>query len=190
VDKVFEQLGYVAAERIFGVQRDYRLATLEELSTEFPTHFALWSKENDAFGRPQLVLRMMERAADFSGRRSFDARKFETALGKTGQGFYDAFVSLADALVQRDQGVLDAKLDPAFPQLDQGVAAAIMLRDDVRVEEVRSIDVADVDGNRTEQIEVVVSFDAIDPADARQRALLEFSGRSDGWRLRAVTARY
>ena len=183
VSQVFTLMGNAASESIYGTQASYRVLDLKELSKEFPSHFDAWSKERDAYGRPSLVLRMVERATSYSAATMFSADKFDAAFDKSGRSLYEAFVALADALVKRDIEAIESRLAPSLFPVDRGVAAAILLRDNCRVEEVNKLEELDGSKSTGMQVEVVLTFDGIDPTQPRQRALFDFSLRDGAWRM-------
>ena len=191
-NQVYGQTGFWADEPIFGDVPAFRAMSLQDLSKEFPSKFVEWSKANDAYGRPGLILRMSDRVAGFSARRLFDAGKFEIALGKDGQELYGSFADLADAVVKGDVEAAKARLDPNFSISDLGVLAAILLRDNSRIDSVNSVDAYSEESLATGQVEIVVSVDAIDPTEERQRVLLDFGRNAgeSGWQLRTYSDRF
>ena len=63
---------------LHGVLTRFDLATLEDFRKKFPKHYANWERQSDIFGRPLVILAMMDRVKDFDTRKLFVGKSPQT----------------------------------------------------------------------------------------------------------------
>lgn len=163
---------------VFGEPRIYRLGAIDSWAEEFPRIYDQWRQEDDYLERPSLILRMLARA------EGFEAERIE-GMGRPGfsEDLRKTLVAILNAAVagtpERASQWLASHLAPA----DLGRVAAIVLRDGVRVSDVR---LPGVDrGGKALSDSAVVFVDFQPPGDYKgvSTAELSFVPTEGGWLL-------
>lgn len=167
---------------IFGEVPSFDIITKNDFQKKFARQYDQWSRQRDAYGRPALILSMLERE------ENFDAAKID-GISRVAfpEGLSDIVVQVLNASVRDDTSFLKNMVGPYVSRDDLGTIAAMALRDGFRVEAVAKRESATQQAPSPEAFEVQFSLDAISAAKGRDEANVIFVRTGDGWRLSDVT---
>ena len=170
---------------LYGELKEFETGSIEEFQKQFPKQYGQWrSQRNEAFGRPQLILSMLERAKTFDGTKITGMRSatFPDGLQDFAIEVLNASVSSDDAFLK--SGVVGLEVT----RQDLGGIAAMALREGLRVERVGQRQSAEQLAAAAEDFEILFSVEATDPAQERREARLTFSRAGERWKLSAFSA--
>ena len=107
---------------LHGEVKRFEVVSLDGFRSAFPDHYAIWKKRTDAFGRPSVILAMMERAKDFDASNLAGMPSPDVA-----DGLAEAIAKLLKSAIDEDTAVL-RHVAPRFGRGELGAIAAMALR--------------------------------------------------------------
>jgi hypothetical protein len=163
-----------------GEMMSFEVVSLDGFRSAFPDHYAKWKTRTDAFGRPSVILAMIERAKDF------DASNLAgMSSGAFQDGLAEATAGLLEAAVNKNEEEL-RRVAPGFGRGELGAIAAMALHGQARITDVRPVpSVLQQKAEPEELFEVIFSLE-----DKRNRrrtpreGRLVFARSGGGWELR------
>ena len=176
-----------------GKSRTFDVIPIAKLEELHPSTFETWAKGVDQFGRPSLILRMLDRSVNYDENSPswIDVRELPVDLAST-------FKEILVACVARQTGDVRPHLGPDIHSRELGTLAAMALRDEPEIVDVTKSDVANGNAPVVQSVRVTVSVVGLEASedgdsaeDLGDRYDIGFTrlAEDDPWRLVNVARR-
>ena len=168
---------------LVGTPLDFEHISLLEFKSQYPDAFGTWSKRSDEFGRPALILRMLERARSY--RTESAAWVDESTIPEE---LKNAFKLILVGAVERSRNSIADYLGSEIGQDELGVLSAMALRDNPQIAFEREFDQEVENADQTLKFTVSVKATEFNMPNQNFDISFELNGAEQppSWKLTAI----